>query len=108
MRWRAQVLVIVSLVLLSQAAVACPVCFAPKNEENRTAFILMTGFLTALPLALIGTGVWWYRRRVLVHKRRATRENRAQRRKQSALLQQGSTVRQAYFGADYASTPRGH
>jgi len=41
------------------AAVACPVCFAAKGEANRKAFVATTVFLSALPLVMIGTSVWW-------------------------------------------------
>lgn len=107
MRRTLAVLLVFSALWVSQTAAACPVCFAPKNEENRMAFISMTGFLTALPLALIGGGVWWYRRRVIAHRRRVSREKRARRRRQSELQGGASTVRRAYFGTDYAGTPRG-
>lgn len=52
-----------ALLTYGPALWACPVCFAAKNEENRTAFIVTTGFLTFLPLSLVGGGVWWLRRR---------------------------------------------
>jgi high-affinity Fe2+/Pb2+ permease len=54
---------VLALFLYAPAALACPVCFSAKNEENRVAFIVTTAFLTFLPLGLIGGGVWWLRRR---------------------------------------------
>jgi amino acid transporter len=46
------------------AASACAVCFAGE-EESRVAYILMTGFLTFLPLVMIGFGVYMLRRHIL-------------------------------------------
>lgn len=39
-------------------AVACPVCFQ-ATDDNRWAFIATTGFLTFLPLLLIGASIVW-------------------------------------------------
>jgi hypothetical protein len=44
-------------------AYACAVCFTGRADETRTAFIATTGLLTALPILLIGSLVWWLRRR---------------------------------------------
>lgn len=41
---------------------ACSVCMSGREDENRTAFILTTVFLSVLPLAMIG-GLGWYLRR---------------------------------------------
>lgn len=43
-----------------RVAEACAVCFSGGSEETRTAFILTTIFLTALPLLLIGGLVVWF------------------------------------------------
>jgi hypothetical protein len=43
-------------------ASACPSCASPL-EENRQAFVDTTIFLTLLPLIMVGTFVWWIRRR---------------------------------------------
>ena len=111
-------LVAVALFLASQGALACPVCFAPKNEENQNAFILMTGFLTVLPLGLIGGAVFWYKRRVQALEQRT----RAERRRARLRGQKGTTAAQSaageagagqvlkaphdYFGRSYAGTPK--
>lgn len=51
-------------VLASPAlALACPVCFAAKDEASRIAFLATTVFLTALPLLLIGGVVMWLSKR---------------------------------------------
>lgn len=42
---------------------ACPVCFQPKNENNRYAFIATTVLLSLLPLAMIGGGILILRRK---------------------------------------------
>lgn len=44
-------------------ALACPVCFSAKNEENQIAYIVTTGFLTFLPLLFAGGLMLWIRRR---------------------------------------------
>lgn len=46
------------LVLLPQAAHACPVCF-DASDENRRAFLATTAFLSLLPLGMVmGAGLW--------------------------------------------------
>ena len=65
------------LVLSPQIASACAVCFS-GSEENRMAFLLTTIFLTLLPLLLIGSLVWWLRRRA-VEMRRTLEEPNAGR-----------------------------
>ena len=50
------------LVLVPDVALACAVCFDPR-EENRLAFLGTTAFLTLLPLGMVaGAGVWLRRR----------------------------------------------
>ncbi len=44
--------------LLPAPALACAVCFDP-NEPAREAFLLTTGLLTFLPLALMAGVGWW-------------------------------------------------
>jgi hypothetical protein len=97
-----------AVLLLSQQAVACPVCFSPKNEENRTAFVLMTGFLTALPLGLVGSGVWWYRRRMKQFEKRIRAERRSAQKAQTRAAEPGKLLKAShgYFGRGYAGTPR--
>lgn len=46
-----------------QLAAACSVCFTGRADETRVAFLVTTGFLTALPILLIGGLVWWLSRR---------------------------------------------
>jgi len=45
------------------SVLACPVCFAAKDEANRVAFVASTVFLTALPLILMGAFIGWAARR---------------------------------------------
>ena len=54
---------VLALVLAPEIAAACSVCFSGRSDETRVAFIATTALLTALPLLLIGTLVWWLRRR---------------------------------------------
>lgn len=56
----------------ASAAVACPVCFAAKGEANRKAFVATTVFLSALPLVMIGTCVWWAAERIRRHELHAS------------------------------------
>jgi len=57
---------IIALLLLLQTAapvLACPVCFS-ANKKSRTAFLVTTGLLSAMPWMIIGGGVFWYKRRL--------------------------------------------
>ena len=67
--WKSTVLAML-LVVAPRAGQACSVCFS-ATDANRAAFILTTGFLTFLPLRLIGGLGWWVRRRYLEHERTA-------------------------------------
>ncbi|MGH0032728.1 MAG: hypothetical protein ACQGVC_23290 [Myxococcota bacterium] len=49
--------------LLPTTAAACAVCIGGQTEETRYAFLWTTGFLSVLPLGMIGGAVWWLRRR---------------------------------------------
>lgn len=49
--------------LVPRISAACSVCYGGE-EETRTAFILTTVFLSVLPLAMIGSLVWWLWRAV--------------------------------------------
>lgn len=100
------------VLLLVDAAAACPVCFSPANEENRTAIMLMTGFLTVLPLVLIGLAVRWYVRRVKAFEKQSRAEQRAARRGRGARAtgpERGRvfTAPPGYFERGYAGTPKG-
>jgi hypothetical protein len=52
-----------AILLVPQLATACSVCFTGRADETRVAFIATTGLLTALPILLVGSLVWWLRRR---------------------------------------------
>ncbi len=52
-----------SVLLVPRLAAACAVCFTGRTDETRTAFLVTTGLLTALPILLIGSLIWWLRRR---------------------------------------------
>ena len=54
-----------AILLAPEIAAACSVCFSGRSDETRVAFIATTALLTALPLLLIGTLVWWLRRRAI-------------------------------------------
>ena len=55
--------VAVFLVLVPSFAEACAVCGAGRDEASRLAFIVTTAFMSALPLVLIGSLVFWLRSR---------------------------------------------
>ncbi len=53
------------LILVSPSvAQACAVCFSGRSDEQREAFLITTGFLTFLPLILLGFAGWALVRRV--------------------------------------------
>lgn len=52
-----------ALLLAPRAAQACPVCTGGQKEEVGRAFFAGSLVLSVLPLAVIGAGVWWLRRR---------------------------------------------
>jgi len=56
-------MVSMAVLLAPQLATACAVCFTGRSDETRVAFLATTGFLTALPILLVGTLVWWLCRR---------------------------------------------
>lgn len=56
-------LVSTSVLLVPQLAAACAVCFTGRSDETRVAFLVTTGFLTVLPILMIGSVVWWLCRR---------------------------------------------
>jgi len=53
--------------ILPKIALACAVCFDP-NEASNDAFMWSTIFLSLLPLAVIGTVVWWVFRQFRTEK----------------------------------------
>ena len=55
--------VVALLLLVPEAAHACPVCF-DASDENRQAFLATTVFLSLLPLGMVGGVGLWMRRRV--------------------------------------------
>jgi hypothetical protein len=63
------------IVQLPVVAQACSVCTAGRDEENQTAFLLSTLFMSLLPLIAIGTLVYilWRRIRKLEAEATASR-----------------------------------
>lgn len=108
MRQKLASAVLLGALFVVESAAACPVCFSSTNDENRLAFIFMTGFLTVLPLVLIGFAVSWYRRHVKAFEKRQRTHRRAAERQ--APLSEGGQVLKApegYFERGYVGTPRG-
>ena len=52
---------ILALSLCPRLALACPTCFN-STADNRLAFIVTTIFLSLMPLAFIGGGIYTLRR----------------------------------------------
>jgi hypothetical protein len=52
------------IVYIPAVANACSVCSAGRDEENQTAFLLSTLFMSLLPLIAIGTLVYILWRRI--------------------------------------------
>ena len=57
------VMISTAVLLAPRLAAACAVCFTGRADETRIAFLVTTGLLSALPILLIGSLVWWLRRR---------------------------------------------
>lgn len=53
-----------SILAAPSLASACAVCGASQSRENQVAYLVTTGFLTFLPLILVGLVVMWIRARV--------------------------------------------
>lgn len=58
-----EIAVVAALLAAPDLARACAVCTGGSTEEVRYAFLWTTGFLSVLPLALIGGLVFFLRRR---------------------------------------------
>jgi len=112
-----RVTVLSAVLFAVESAAACPVCFQSANDENRTAFMLMTGFLTVLPLMLIGFAIRWYLRRVKEFEKQNRAQRRAARRGETPRAFAGKAQRagrgrvlnapEGYFERGYAGTSRG-
>jgi ABC-type spermidine/putrescine transport system permease subunit II len=57
------VMISTAFLLAPRLAAACAVCFTGRADETRIAFLVTTGLLSALPILMIGSLVWWLRRR---------------------------------------------
>jgi len=62
------------LVVAPRWAEACAVCSAGREDETRTAFIVTTAGMTALPFVLVGGMVWYLRRRFIEAEKAENRE----------------------------------
>ncbi len=69
-------LVLGLLVLAPRWAEACAVCSAGREDETRTAFVVTTAGMTALPFILVGGMVWYVRKR-FIEAEKAEREEQA-------------------------------
>ncbi len=82
----------VAILELPGVALACPVCFASKNEANRVAFVGTTILMTSLPVAMIGGAIYWVARRSRTLDAERRRQARAARRA-AARLAAGAPAR---------------
>ena len=71
---RAPGLVLLIFVGAPRWAEACAVCSAGREDETRTAFIVTTAGMTALPFVLVGGMVWYVRRRFIEAEKAERRE----------------------------------
>ena len=60
---------------LPHVAHACAVCGALTDERTRKAIFNATVFMSLLPLAAIGLGLWWFARRAGAALRSEFRES---------------------------------
>ena len=73
-RWLS-VLVLLALVAVPEWAAACAVCGAGvDDDQSRVAYLITSGLLSALPLALFGGILLWLRRQ---HRRQSGVQPRA-------------------------------
>jgi len=56
-------LLLLALAIAPESGSACSLCLASQSEETRYAFLWTTGFLSVLPVGMVGLGVLWVRRR---------------------------------------------
>ena len=107
-RLSASSLAVTFLLGTTTSALACPVCFAAKNEESRQAFINATAFMTAAPLLVIGAivlWVWWRFRCIALEEQAALEEEvalgrAAHHETEARETKSEETVAGAFLGAD--------
>ena len=75
---------ILAICIFSNAANACPVCFAAE-EEARKAFLGSTAFLTLLPLLMIFSVVYFLRRKFIKHEEKLSDNTESSTREKSVL-----------------------
>lgn len=66
---------LVALGAAPRIAEACAVCSAGREEATRTAFVVATAGMTALPFILVGGLVWFLRRRFIEAEKAELRED---------------------------------
>ena len=50
--------------LASKLARACAVCMSGREDDVEFAFVATTVMMSILPVAVVGAGLWWVRRRI--------------------------------------------
>ena len=63
-RLKSAVLTATLVALLPRLAHACPACFAASNERVVPIYYLTAGFMTLLPLVIVGLFARWLRQRL--------------------------------------------
>lgn len=77
MRSALPALLLLLVALAPEAGSACSMCLASQGEDVRYAFLWTTGFLSLLPVGMLGLAVWWLRRRVRAQDQREAARSRA-------------------------------
>ncbi|MBW2394592.1 MAG: hypothetical protein JRG95_10010 [Deltaproteobacteria bacterium] len=54
---------LLGLVAFADGAAACAVCAAGEDDRSRDSYIIATIVMSVLPVALVGSLVWYVRRR---------------------------------------------
>ena len=62
MSWWSAAVVATAILWAPQQSDACAVCFS-ATDEYRDAFMITTALLTALPLLMVGSLIFWLRQR---------------------------------------------
>lgn len=86
-----------AILMMPRIAAACSVCTAGRDEENQTAFLLSTLFMSILPLAAIGSIIFFIYRRI--QKVEAEQEARAGAARRGATAGSGGGVPSASVSA---------
>lgn len=74
---RLRPLILCVLLAVPKAALACPVCWNPR-EDSRLAFFWTAVLMSLLPLGLTGGLIFWLRRRIAAMSQALPEERRSE------------------------------